>query len=171
MTFRALCCVLLLSVVSATGCGTMANLAHSNSDEGGRIPFGGVKRDMAAIHNPSGNEPGPITHRKRQLEQYPHEVLTFLCAVDLPFSLVGDLLTWGYTSAYTTVNAPVPVPPVTFAASPVTLPPTAILATLQPPAAPMATKPTSLPPMPQPMAPPRSLDPLPEHQPKPAKLP
>ena len=137
MTFRALCCVLLLSVVSATGCGTMANLAHSNSDEGGRIPFGGVKRDMAAIHNPSGNEPGPITHRKHQSEQYPHEMLTFLCAVDLPFSLVGDLLTWAYTSAYTTVNAPVPVPPITFAASPATLPLNA---------APPATLPPAMPP-------------------------
>ncbi len=153
MTFRALCCVLLLAVLSATGCGTMANLAHSNSEEGGRIPFGGVKRDMAAIHKSSGEESGPVTHRKRQSEQYPHEMLTFLCAVDLPFSLVGDLLTWAYTSAYTTVNAPT----ITFADAPATLPL---------PAAPLATKPTAVPPATQPMAPARSLDPLP----KPAKL-
>lgn len=149
MKFRALSGALLLAVLSATGCGTMANLAHSNSDQGGRIPFGGVKRDMAAIHKSSGEEPGPVTHRKCQSEQYPHEMLTFLCAVDLPFSLVGDLLTWAYTSAYTTVNAPVPVPPVTFAAAPATLPL---------PAAPPAMKQTAVPPATQPMGPARSQD-------------
>ena len=164
MTFRGICGGLLLSVLSATGCGTMANLAHSNSEDGGRIPFGGVKRDVAGIRKSSGEEPGPITHRKAKSEQYPHEVLTLLCAVDLPFSAVGDLLTWAYTSAYTTANEPVPVPPVTFASAP---------ATLQLPPAPPPPKPTAMPPMKQfpPAMPPTDFVGPPAPQPEPAKLP
>lgn len=157
MTFRALCGGLLLSVLSAAGCGTMANLTHSNAD-GGPVPFGGIKRDMAVLDKPPVEGPGPVTHRKPQPDQYPHQVLSVLCAVDLPFSLVGDLLTLAYTEAYTTINEPVPVPPITFAGAPAALPL---------PPAPPSTKPIPAPPappIPAPVGPPEPL-------PKPAKLP
>jgi hypothetical protein len=36
-----------------------------------------------------------------------------LYALDLPFSLMGDVVTWPYTAAYSFINQPVFVPPVT----------------------------------------------------------
>jgi hypothetical protein len=35
------------------------------------------------------------------------------CAADLPFSLIGDVLTWPYAAAYSFINQPIPTPPVT----------------------------------------------------------
>jgi hypothetical protein len=37
------------------------------------------------------------------------------CAADLPFSLIGDAVTWPYTAAYSFINQPIPTPPVTHA--------------------------------------------------------
>ena len=40
------------------------------------------------------------------------------CAADLPFSLLGDIVTWPYTAAYTFINQPTPVPPLALALAP-----------------------------------------------------
>jgi hypothetical protein len=39
-----------------------------------------------------------------------------LCAADLPFSLLGDVVLWPYTVAYNFINQPLPIPPATQAA-------------------------------------------------------
>jgi hypothetical protein len=41
------------------------------------------------------------------------------CAADLPLSLIGDIVTWPYTAAYTFINQPVPAPPVVVSTPPV----------------------------------------------------
>jgi hypothetical protein len=48
-------------------------------------------------------------------EQQPQVALSLLYAADLPFSFIGDVVTWPYTVSYTCINQPVPVPPVTHA--------------------------------------------------------
>lgn len=108
MTLRLRRSALLLTVLSTTGCGTVANLADTNTGNGGRIPFGGVKRDAAVLHS-TGDGPTLIAHREFGVAHSQH-MLRFLCAVDLPFSFVGDVATWPYTAAYTTVNEPLPAP-------------------------------------------------------------
>jgi hypothetical protein len=45
-------------------------------------------------------------------EQYPQRALLLFCAADLPFSLIGDVVTWPYTLAYSYINQPIPTPPV-----------------------------------------------------------
>jgi uncharacterized protein YceK len=111
MTPRAIC-VALLSVLPAAGCGTVANLAHVRPEDGGRVPFGGVKRDLAVLQQTDG-APALRAHHTPEAEVYPRQTLAVLCALDLPFSFVGDLLTWPYTTVYSIVNEPVPVPPLT----------------------------------------------------------
>lgn len=147
MTVRAIRAALLLSLLPTAGCGTVSNLAQTSSEKGGRVPFGGVNRDLACLHK-AGAEPGLGVYHKAESEPYPAEVLTLLCAVDLPLSLVGDLLTWPYTAAYTTVNAPVPVPPLVLVDAPTARPPATSL-----PAVPPATKPTPVLPPPAPLPP------------------
>lgn len=112
MISRAIC-VALLAALPASGCGTVANLSHTNPEEGGRVPFGGVKRDLAALHPPAAPV-GPREHDTSDAN-YARRTSAVWSAVDLPFSFVGDLVTWPYVRVYTIVNAPVPVPPVTFA--------------------------------------------------------
>jgi hypothetical protein len=56
-------------------------------------------------------------------EQHPQAAPTLFYAVDLPFSLLGDVVTWPYTAAYSYINQPIPVPPV-IQAPPAGLPPT-----------------------------------------------
>jgi uncharacterized protein YceK len=107
MTVRVMCGALLLAALPAAGCGTVANLAHTKVEEGGRAPFGGVKRDLAVLHAEPGG-PGEAL-------RYPHHVATALCAADLPLSLVGDVVTWPYAKVYTAVNAPVAASPVVIA--------------------------------------------------------
>lgn len=146
MTSRAIC-VALLAALPAAGCGTVANLSHTNPDEGGRVPFGGVRRDLAALHQPEA----PVGPRVRHTPEtnYSRRTSAVWSAVDLPFSFVGDLVTWPYVRIYMIVNAPVPVPPVAFADPPGAPP--------QLPAAP-APKPM---PVPVPPGPPTKLPPLP----------
>ncbi len=43
------------------------------------------------------------------------------CTADLPFSFVGDVVTWPYTAAYSCINQPIPTPPVTHASTGVQL--------------------------------------------------
>lgn len=143
MFLRAIC-VALLAVLPTAGCGTVANLAHTNPDEGGRVPFGGVKRDLAALHQPDAPAGPRVRHNPDAV--YSRRTSAVWSAVDLPFSFVGDLVTWPYVRVYMIVNEPVPVPPVVFADAP-GVPP-------QPP----APKPM---PIPVPPGPPNMLAPLP----------
>lgn len=122
MTSRAIC-VAVLAVLPAAGCGTAANLAHTRPEEGGRVPFGGVKRDLAALQQP---EAGPRTHHAPESEVYPRQSLAVLCALDLPFSFVGDVLTWPYVTVYSIVNEPVPAPAVVIADATVPVPTSAV---------------------------------------------
>ena len=120
MGFRAICVALLLASLPFAGCGTMANLANSRPDEGGRSTFGGVRQDVACIKKASNGEFGFRTHTNSESEQYPQVALMLFCAVDLPFSLIGDVVTWPYTMAYTLVDQPIPTPPVMLSNTPVT---------------------------------------------------
>ena len=112
MAFRAICVALLLSSLPIAGCGTVANLAKSDPQKGGVSPFGGVRQDVACIKKAANGELGFRTHTKSESEQYPQAALMLFCAADLPFSLIGDVVTWPYTVAYSCINQPVPIPPV-----------------------------------------------------------
>lgn len=112
MACRTVCVALLLSALPAAGCGTAANLVRSRPEQGGKVPFGGVKQDVVCIRRAADGELGLRAHPKSDAEQYPQAALMLFCAADLPLSLVGDVLTWPYTAAYSAVNEPIPVPPV-----------------------------------------------------------
>jgi uncharacterized protein YceK len=162
MAFRAIRVALLLSALPAAGCGTVANLAHTRPEDGGRVPFGGVKRDVACLRGGMNEEPVSGTHLKSESGPYPRQLLTVLCAVDLPFSLIGDVVTWPYTAVYSVVNDPIPVPPLVLADVPVTQP--------LPPAPVTPPMPLPIPPATQPMSKDQPQVP-PEPLPKPAKRP
>lgn len=115
MAFRAIRVALLLSSLPIAGCGTVANLARSDLEEGGKSPFGGVRQDVSCIKKAENGELGVRTPPKTEAEQHPQVALMLLCAVDLPFSLIGDVVTWPYTATYSYINQPIPTPPVTMA--------------------------------------------------------
>jgi uncharacterized protein YceK len=108
MAFRAICVAFLLSSLPIAGCGTIANLARAGT-EGGKIPFGGVKQDVGSIKT---GEFGYRTPPKSDSVQHPHVALMLLWATDLPFSFIGDVVTWPYTATYCYINQPIPIPPV-----------------------------------------------------------
>jgi hypothetical protein len=118
MCFRAACVALMLSCLPGAGCGTVANLARSRPGEGGKSPFGGVRHDVWCIREAANGGGGHRTDPGS--EHYSRGVLTLFCAADLPLSLVGDLVTWPYTTAYTFINRPIPTPPVVVGDPPVT---------------------------------------------------
>lgn len=120
MAFRATCVALLLSSLPIAGCGTMANLAQSHPESGGKSPFGGVRQDLACFEKASNGEIGYRARPKSDAELYPRRALMVLSAVDLPFSFIGDILTWPYVVSYTCINQPSPVPPVIITDPPVT---------------------------------------------------
>ncbi|WP_168219484.1 hypothetical protein [Limnoglobus roseus] len=114
-------------------------------DGEGKIPFGGVKHDMAFVREGIGGGAGKA-HHPAGSGQSPGTLAAFVCAADLPFSLVGDIVTWPYTKAYTRINEPIPYPPVTMSA----LPPLQGIPIPPPPApdtksAPVPTAPSSQP--------------------------
>lgn len=113
MAFRVICVALLLSSLTTAGCGTVANLAVTHSDEGGKTPFGGVRQDVGCIKKAANGELAFEAPAHPEPGQRPQVGLLILCAADLPFSLIGDVLTWPYTATYSFINQPVPVPPVT----------------------------------------------------------
>ena len=115
MRYRAICFALLLSSLPLAGCGTVANLVKSRPEEGGKSPFGGVRQDVRCIEKASNGECGFGTHPKSESEQHPQVALMLLCAADLPLSLIGDVVTWPYTAAYSFINQPIPTPPMTLA--------------------------------------------------------
>jgi uncharacterized protein YceK len=107
MNYRAICVAVLLSSLSAVGCGTVANQVQPRYNADGKDPFGGVKHDVASIHEASNG-----TATDAGAEQWKQAAKAICCAVDLPFSAIGDTLLWPYTTAYNFINAPVPVPPI-----------------------------------------------------------
>ena len=117
MAVRTTCVALLLAALASAGCGTVANLAQPDPGGAGPVPFGGVKRDIACLHRATGDA-GSDPHSGPEPGRSPKVSLGVLSAVDLPFTLVGDLITWPYAWGYTVVNAPVPVPPVVVADAP-----------------------------------------------------
>ena len=135
MAYRAISFAILLFSLPIAGCGTVVNLAKA-PPEGGKSPFGGVRQDVYCIKNAPtggsgcGSQPTPEPYRQlaRKLGG----------AVDLPFSFVGDVVTWPYTASYTFINQPVPVPPVAEALGP---PMTQATGNDRPPTAPLETLP------------------------------
>ena len=113
MAFRTMCVALLLSSLPIAGCGTVANLARSGPEGGGKSPFGGVREDVSCIKEAANGECGFRIRPKSESEQYRQVALGLFCAADLPFSLIGDVVTWPYTATYSYINQPFPTPPVT----------------------------------------------------------
>jgi uncharacterized protein YceK len=132
MAFRTIRVALLLASLPVAGCGTVANLANQKPGAGGVAPFGGVRQDVACLQKAANGEVCFRGHPKSDSGQYPQRALMLFCAVDLPLSLIGDLVTWPYAVSYTYINQPVPNPPVLIADPP---PPPAVPA--QPAAPPM----------------------------------
>ena len=112
MAFRAIGVGLLLSSLPIAGCGTVANLARPGLN-GGKIPFGGVKHDVSSIDKTTTGQSGCTPGSPP--EQYRQVALKVFCAADLPFSFIGDVVTWPYTATYTYINQPTPTTPVTLA--------------------------------------------------------
>jgi hypothetical protein len=114
MAVRAVNAAFLLSILLIAGCGTAANLVKPGPEKGGdgKCPFGGVNQDMECIQTAANGELGFRKQPRAGGEQYPQTALILFCAVDLPFSFIGDVVTWPYTSAYTFINQPIPVPAV-----------------------------------------------------------
>lgn len=114
MTFREISVALLLASLPSMGCGTVANLANSHPEKGGTTPFGGMRRDVWCLKNAANGESGCFQTLPRS-EQCRQAALKFICAVDLPLSAIGDVVTWPYTATYTYINQPTPTTPVTLA--------------------------------------------------------
>ena len=111
MAFRAIRVAMLLASLPLAGCGTVANLAQSHPEQGGRIPFGGVHHDVQCIHQAANGEAGSRTQPTPASEQRQGARMLFWGA-DLPLSFIGDVVTWPYTATFTYINQPVFVPPV-----------------------------------------------------------
>lgn len=108
MAVRAACVALMLASLLVAGCGTAVNVARTNPDKGGRSPFGGIRQDLACIEKAGGG----AHHDRSESERYGQLAIMAFCAADLPLSLVGDIVTWPYTFAYTCVNRSVVNPPL-----------------------------------------------------------
>jgi uncharacterized protein YceK len=122
MACRAIRVALLIATLPTAGCGTVANLVYLHPEEGGKSPFGGVRQDALCIQKAANEESTLRTHPEAELEHNRQMALLVLGAMDLPFSLIGDVVTWPYTAAYTCINQPVPVPPMALAPSPPPVP-------------------------------------------------
>jgi uncharacterized protein YceK len=118
MAVRALRVALLLSGLPIAGCGTVVNLSRSHPEEGAKVPFGGVSQDVRCMKKAADGEGGDRPLPGSQSEQCGRVALMLGCAADLPFSLIGDVVTWPYTASYTYINHPIPVPPTTEAPPP-----------------------------------------------------
>jgi uncharacterized protein YceK len=112
MAVRAIYVAVLLSSLPSAGCGTVVNLVRPGPAEGAKIPFGGVKQDVSGLKEAANGECGSKTRPKSESEQHPQVARMVFYAVDLPFSCIGDVVTWPYTATYTYINQSVPVPPV-----------------------------------------------------------
>lgn len=147
MAFRTTRLAVLLATLPLAGCGTLANVANSRTEEGGRIPFGGTKHDLQCLRGATSGEIGYRGHARPADEAYPRTALGLFCAADLPLSAVADTVLWPYTATYTRVNAPVGYPPIGIGETP----PLQGAAVTSPQAVgppPPVTPPATLPPMP-----------------------
>lgn len=117
MTSHAIRVALLLSVLSAAGCGTAANLVGAGP--GKKVPFGGVAHDVRRLTEVRDGD-FTVGWGGHEWEPQPHQRvgLMVLCAADLPLSLVGDVVTWPYARAYTYINQPTDYPPIAVAPPP-----------------------------------------------------
>ena len=110
MAFRAIRVALLLSSLPLAGCGTVTNLVNQKPGAGGVRPFGGVRHDVSCIQKTASEEADAKVHSQAEHDRQMARMCLY--AADLPLSLLGDIVTWPYTAAYTYINEPVPVPPV-----------------------------------------------------------
>lgn len=118
MSVRTAGAALLLLCAPIVGCGTVANLATPGPEEGGKLPFGGVKRDMERVKLAANGEldrphSAPASDHRTQVAHL------LLWAADLPFSFIGDVVTWPYTAAYTYINQPTLTVPALVEAGPI----------------------------------------------------
>ena len=134
MAFRAICVALLLSSLAIAGCGTVANLVRPGPAGGGKSPFGGVRQDVSCIKKAATGDVDFGTHPNPESVRHPQVALVVFCAADLPLSLIGDVVTWPYTAAYSFINQPIPTPPVALAPPPPPPPVTLAPPTPTPPA-------------------------------------
>jgi uncharacterized protein YceK len=104
MASRALRVALLLSGLPIAGCGTVANLTSPGPEGGGKAPFGGVRHDMAHVREAASG--GPASEARPESDQHPKVFSLLLWAADLPFTLIGDVVTWPYVRAYSFINQP-----------------------------------------------------------------
>lgn len=118
MTCRMTGVALLLAILPTVGCGTVANLARPGPEAGGKAPFGGVSHDMCCIRRAADGEFNTGADHSLTSGQLVQAVKVVLYALDLPLSLIADVVTWPYVVAYSVVNEPVPVPPVILATPP-----------------------------------------------------
>lgn len=134
MKFRTIRVVLLLSVLPVAGCGTVSNVVSARPEAGGKVPFGGVKKDLRCIHQASNEEWGARPQPQSESDSYLRTSLMLLCAADLPFSLVGDIVTWPYTASYSFINEPIPTPQVVLVGGPTAnpLPPAPVVPVVPP---------------------------------------
>jgi uncharacterized protein YceK len=119
MASRTICVALLLTTLPVAGCGTAANLVRQRPGAGGVSPFGGVRHDVWCIRSVANGDSVFQTHPNFMSRRYPQALLMLASAADLPFSFIGDLVTWPYTAVYTYINQPIPVPPVVITNPPV----------------------------------------------------
>jgi hypothetical protein len=97
-----------------------------------------VKQDVSSIKEAEKGECDSKTHPKSESEQHPQVARMLFYAADLPFSFIGDVVTWPYTATYCYINQPTPAPPVKLAPTP---PVTQATADGQPQASPSETLP------------------------------
>ncbi|QEL16766.1 YceK/YidQ family lipoprotein [Limnoglobus roseus] len=100
MTNRQVRAALLLSCFSTAGCGTIANVATRGPEHGGMIPFGGVKQDLTFITSDSNLN----INQKAPPGTYASRLSIILTTLDLPLSLVGDIVTWPFVELYALSN-------------------------------------------------------------------
>ena len=141
MAIRTSCVALLLSTLPIAGCGTVANLFSPYPGQGGTSPFGGVRQDVSCLKKTANGDSAAGKHSPSQAEECRQTALMLLCAADLPLSLVGDVVTWPYTAAYTFINQPIPTPPVMQAQPILMQPVTQVPAEVQPQNPPLDTLP------------------------------
>jgi hypothetical protein len=99
---------------------------------------------MECFRQAQNGEIGARTRSTAEADQYPRVALMMFCAADLPLSLVGDIVTWPYTAAYSFINQPIPLPPlVQVPPAPVGAPPVPVQG--PPPTGPQAPAPDFLP--------------------------
>ena len=84
MAFRPICVALLLTSLPVAGCGTVANLACSPPEEGGKSPFGGVGRDVDCIKKAANGEFTFKAHPESDPVQHPQVAPMLVSAAGPP---------------------------------------------------------------------------------------